>query len=438
MVLQAEENALITSVGVGTAVGNLMREYWIPAMLSSELPRPDGDPVRVLLLGERLVAFRDSHGNVGLLQHLCPHRQASLFYGRNENGCLTCIYHGWKFDFQGNCKDIPNAHVGEPFKRSVKATSYPCVERGGVVFAYMGPRSVPPPLPDLEGNQLPEGEYKVTAYMRDCNWLQGLEGDADTSHQGFLHHGMMRPEDQTPGTFRYYIAKDRAPRYVVEDTDYGIIYGAYRPAAHGQLYWRIAQYLFPFWVQTPQGVLGDYIIHRAWVPLDDTHTMVYTITGIGRENRAHRASSGRTGMELKPNNSDWLGRFRLVAEAENDYLIDRQAQRESTFSGIRGIFTQDQAVTESMGEILDRSAEHLCASDVMVVRVRRRIMEATARLVETNLCPPGVDNPKAYRVRAGGVFLPEGAPWLAATEHLREAYSQHENIDRSLVGEDIG
>src|SRR5919199_1452537 len=187
--LKQEENELITRVGPGTPMGSFMREYWVPALLSSELPGPDSDPVRVMLLGEKLIAFRDSHGVVGLIQNHCPHRGASLFFGRNEEAGLRCVYHGWKFSPDGTCVDMPNEPAESDFKSKVKAVAYPTRERGGVVWAYMGPRETPPPLPDLEGNNVPEGEYSVNAIQRECNYLQGLEGDIDTSHFSFLHFG---------------------------------------------------------------------------------------------------------------------------------------------------------------------------------------------------------------------------------------------------------
>src|SRR4051794_27155725 len=152
------DNEAVCRVGPGTPVGQLMREYWVPAMLSSELPRPDSDPVRVMLLDEKLIAFRDSSGQVGLIQNHCPHRGASLFFGRNEEAGLRCVYHGWKFDVAGNCVDMPNEPAESDFKSKVKAMAYPCVERNGLVWAYLGPRSTPPSLPDLEANMLPEGQ----------------------------------------------------------------------------------------------------------------------------------------------------------------------------------------------------------------------------------------------------------------------------------------
>jgi phthalate 4,5-dioxygenase len=247
--LRGEDNEDICRVGRGTPMGTLMRQYWVPAMLSSELPRPDCPPVRVLLLGEKLIAFRDSQGRVGLLGNHCPHRGASFFYARNEECRLRCVYHGWKFDVTGRCTDMPSKPPDSNFKDKVRATAYPCEERGGIVWTYMGPREAPPPLPDLEASRLPGS--RAIAYSRDCNWLQGLEGDIDTAHIGFLHFGSDSPDDEMPGTFRYYTLKDRAPRYAVLDTSYGTMYGAYRPAGPGQCYSRIAQFLFPFFISRP-------------------------------------------------------------------------------------------------------------------------------------------------------------------------------------------
>src|SRR5438067_2069925 len=279
--LKKEDNELITRVGPGTPMGKLMREYWVPAMLSSELPQADSDPVRVMLLGEQLIGFRDSNGKVGLLANNCPHRGASLFFGRNEESGLRCVYHGWKFDTAGSCIDMPNEPAESDFRTKVKAVNYPCRERGGIIWTYMGPRSDPPPLPDLEPNMLPDGVWQVGAVQRECNWLQALEGDIDTSHLGFLHLGARDPETMEPGTFGYYTVKDRRPRYAVVDTDAGAMYGAYRPAAGEMDYWRIAQFLFPFYALIPTGVLGLQVLARAWVPMDDAHTMFFVMGSPG-------------------------------------------------------------------------------------------------------------------------------------------------------------
>ncbi len=242
--LSQDDNELLCRVGPGTPMGDLMRQFWLPCLKTSELPEPDGEPQRVLLLGEKLIAFRDSAGAVGLVAENCPHRGASLFFGRNEEDGLRCVYHGWKFNTSGGCVDMPNEPPESNFKHKVHLTAYPCVERGGVIWTYMGPRETPPPLPNIEPNMLPEGEYNVQKVFRECNWAQALEGDIDTSHLGFLHMGALKPEEQEPGSFNYYTVKERAPRYNAVETDYGTMYAAYRPAEEDSCYWRFAQFLF--------------------------------------------------------------------------------------------------------------------------------------------------------------------------------------------------
>ena len=432
--LRPEDNAYITRIGPGTPMGALMRQYWVPAMLSSELPRPDCPPVRVKLLGEKLIGFRDSSGQVGLLANLCPHRGASLFFARNSGCGLRCVYHGWKFDVTGRCVDMPSEPPDSTFKDRVRAPAYPCVERGGLVWTYMGPRAEPPPLPDLEATQLPDSEVTAVAYQRECNWLQGLEGDVDTAHIGFLHYGQDRLEDEIPGTFRYYTMADRAPKYAVLDTPYGAMYGAYRPAGPGQVYWRIAQWMFPFWTMPPTGLLGSLKGARAWVPMDDTHMLMFMVMPKQRQ-IPQDVRGGPKPIEVLPNGTGWLDRFRLVANEDNDYLMDRDAQeRDEEYSGISGIHVQDQAITESMEPVYDRSLEHLGSSDAMVIRARRRLIAAAKALEADGTTPPGVDNPASYAQRSGGVILREDEDWVTATESLRAGYTDHPELDPAVIG----
>jgi len=312
------------------------------------------------------------------------------------------VYHGWKFDVECKCVDMPNEPAESDFRTKVTAIAYPCRERGGIVWTYMGPRSNPPPLPDLEPNMLPDAAQHVGAIQRACNWLQALEGDIDTSHLGFLHLGAREAETMEPGTFGYYTVKDRRPRYAVVDTEGGAMYGAYRPAAGEMNYWRIAQFLFPFYALIPSGVLGLSVLARVWVPMDDEHTMFFvmgTAGGVG---------AGMDLREVLPNTPEWFGRFRLPQTAANDYQIDRRKQRSlRSYTGLSSVHLEDLAITESMGSLLDRSAEHLGTSDVMVIRVRRRLIAAAQALREQGETPPGAENPLVYRTRSGSVFLPK-------------------------------
>ena len=282
-----------------------------------------------------------------------------------------------------------------------------------------------------------DGEVVIQKALRDCNWFQGLEGDVDTSHLGFLHLGAVQPEDTKPGSFDYYLVNDRAPRYDVVDTEFGTSYGCYRPAEPETYYWRVAHFLFPFYTMIPTGILGMQVLVRAWVPVDDEHIMFWSMavpstrqgrgatggaTAIRDGSQAAAAAGGLAGGHgFLPDTTDWLGTFRLVQNRENDYLIDREAQRTKSYTGIAGIHQQDQAITESMGPIYDRTQEHLGTSDTMVIRTRRRAISAAKALRDNGEVPPGVDDPKVYRCRSGGVILPRDANWLEATKELRHA-----------------
>jgi phthalate 4,5-dioxygenase len=418
----------LVRVGPGTVIGELMRQYWIPAAMSSELER-DGAPLRLLLLGERLIAFRDSAGQVGVMDQRCPHRCASLFLGRNEEGGLRCLYHGWKFDVAGNCLEMPNTPAHQDYKDKVKAKAYRVVERSGLVWVYMGTRAEAPPLPGIEASLLPESQLQVVFAQRECNWLQALEGDIDTSHFGFLHAGSVDAAGIPPDNLIRWTVANRAPQYHVSDTDYGTMYAAYRPAEAGQTYWRFANFLFPFWTQTPQGAF-DRVNSRAWVPMDDAHTMFVSLTwkGLPAERAMRSNTRGLPGstltMDFLPNTTDWYGRWRLAGNGANDWLIDREAQkRGGIFSGIVGIQAQDQAITESMGPITDHGFENLGPSDIMIARTRRRLLRAARAFEKEETLPPGVDNPEMFvNVRSGDFVADAKIAWRDAYEmEMRKA-----------------
>jgi len=430
--LSRDDNELLCRIGPGTPMGNLMRQYWVPAALSSELPEPDGAPLRVRLLGEDLIAFRVSSGAVGLIQNSCPHRGASLFYGRNEAEGLRCVYHGWKFDVGGRCVDMPIEPAESNFKQKVRAVTYPCVERGGLIWTYLGPRPTPPPMPELEATMLADNRIQV--YQRDCNWMQALEGDIDTGHTVYLHLGGVDASEVPPDSWARYALADRAPRYEVTDTDSGVMYGAYRPAEADTNYWRIANFLFPFYAMIPTGVLGLEVRVRAWVPMDDAHTLAFLITHGAPPPPRNAGRQAVAPPETLPNTTDWYGRFRCAADGTNDYLIDRKAQKTVSFTGIGSIHLQDEAVTESMGPVYDRTREHLGTSDAMVIRTRKRLLDAARALRDRGQIPPGVDDPRVYAVRSGGVVLPRGADWIEATQKLRTAWTEHPGLTRSVLG----
>jgi phthalate 4,5-dioxygenase oxygenase subunit len=417
------DSELLTRVGPGTPMGNFMREYWVPAALSSELTA-DGPPVRLMLLGEKLIAFRDSKGRVGVMDHRCPHRCASLFFGRNEKDGIRCAYHGWKFDVEGNCLDQPNVPKHQAFEHKVKAKAYPAVERYGLVWTYMGKREQMPPLPCFESVMIADDSERVQFMVqRECSYLQAFEGDIDTSHLGFLHIGSVEAEQADPGHNGKYALINRAPEYHVADTDWGTMYAAYRGGGPNEIYWRFAHFMFPFWTIPPDGNFRDHVIARAWVPMDDEHTMF--VHCMWKKNtpglRKLKDGSPIPGMtpvrpeDMLPNTTDWHGRWRLKANRGNDYLMDRDKQKQNVlYAGIEGIHTQDQAITESMGPIVDHSFENLAISDLMIRRTRHRMLRALRAHME-GIVPPGVDNPETYQGARGGDFVgPSSIGWLQA------------------------
>jgi phthalate 4,5-dioxygenase len=271
--LTKEENERLTRVGAGTPMGETMRRYWLPLLLSWELPEPDGPPVRARALGEDLVAFRQTDGQVGLLEEFCPHRRASLWLGRNEENGLRCVYHGWKFNLDGQCVEQMN----EPrqFCDKIRVTAYPTVELGGVIWAYMGPKEKQPAPPKFEWTQVPETHRTVSKVVQGCNWLQALEGGIDTSHFTILHralkHNPRQPgvEIDNPGV------RGGAPTLEVDVTDYGYRYYGLRPMGDGTHYVRGYHFVMPFTQLRPPGPGKQQTHGHYWVPIDDENVLVW-------------------------------------------------------------------------------------------------------------------------------------------------------------------
>jgi phthalate 4,5-dioxygenase len=413
--LKQEENELITRVGPGTGMGNTMRRYWMPALLSSELPHPDSDPVRLRLLGEDLIAFKDTNGTVGIIQNNCPHRGASLFFGRNEEAGLRCVYHGWKFDAEGNCVDMPNEPAESDFRTKVKATTYPAVEKAGVVWAYLGPPEKQPPLPDLEWMRAPAGQMWVSKTYENCNWVQAMEGGLDTSHSSFLHRDLNAEGLANPR------ARSTAPRLEVLNTDYGYMYASIRPLPDDhQNFVRIYHYVMPFYqlrAGGPAKSLGNTDGHM-WVPIDDETCWAWNfhfnheapLSYEDWQRYEHRMGRGLA--------EDYFeGTFKLKANASNDYNMSRERQKTVNYTGIEGTNTQDFAVQESMGPIYDRTQEHLGSADTAIIQMRRLLLEAVHD-VEEDRDPVGSQG-QGSRVRPAQMYLPEDATWTET--QLKEA-----------------
>jgi phthalate 4,5-dioxygenase len=420
--LTKEENELLTRVGRGTHMGDLMRRYWIPAVLSEELPQPDDPPVRVTLLGEPLVAFRDSTGRVGLLDEFCPHRAASLWLGRNEESGLRCVYHGWKFDVEGNCVDQMNEP--ESFAHKVRATAYPTIEQGGVVWAYMGAAEQRPPVPDFEFTRATEPHRAVRKVWQECNWLQGLEGGIDSSHAPILHRSLTT--DSTTGfAVTNPFVRGSAPVLEVDTTDYGFRYAAVRRLGESEQYVRTYHFVMPFTQIRPAqisrsegGPARTIVSGHHWVPIDDENCMVwnwhYTFGEDLIEGEERTMDLSGNGMR----HMDPANEYRAYGNRRNDWLIDRDRQRRVNFTGIDGVNAQDRAVQESMGPIVDRSREQLGPADRAIIVARQLLLDAV-RTIEDGGEPRGVA-PTYYNVRAIEKIFPRDIPWR--DELLPEMY----------------
>ena len=428
--LSKEDNETLCRVGPGTTMGEMFRQYWLPALTSDELPAVDCPPVRIKLLGEELIAFRTTSGDVGLIHNACPHRGASLFFGRNEEEGLRCVYHGWKFDVSGDCVDMPSEPAESNFKTKVHAKAYRTHERNGIVWAYLGTREDAPPLPELEANLYPVEDTRITVLHRANNWMQGWEGEMDTVHAAFLHGGAARIDQTEPGSLVYYEIKNRSGKFSVRDTEYGTAYSMYRPAEEDTYYHRIGHMLFPCFAMVPPGPLGAGPAFIAYVPMDDYHTLEWNVfsrrrrimPGSGDIIAGVRRTDGPD-RDYIPNGTGWFDRYNLTQNFENDFMVDRKAQSEwLSYTGIRGIRQQDMAMTESMGPIMDRSREHLGTTDALIIRTRRKMLACARALQENGVVPPGVDSPEVYHQRSGGIILPRSADWWESTRELREKF----------------
>jgi phthalate 4,5-dioxygenase len=406
--LKQEENELITRVGPGTPMGDTMRRYWMPALLASEVPQPDSDPVRVRLLGEDLIAFRDSNGQIGLVANNCPHRGASLFFGRNEESGLRCVYHGWKFDVTGQCVDMPNEPAESDFRTKVRAVAYPTAEKAGVVWAYLGPVEKQPPLPDLEWMRAPEGHCWISKTYESCNYLQAMEGGLDTSHSSFLHRNLDKDGLMNPRV------RSTAPRLEVLNTDYGYMYASIRHLPEDkQNFVRVYHYVMPFYQLRAGGApnqVGNTDGH-IWVPIDDVSSWAWNFHLNISEPMSYeqwQKMEHRMGRGLA---EDFLpgGKFKLKANASNDFFLSRERQKTVNYTGIEGTNTQDFAVQESMGPIYDRTKEHLGSADTAIIQMRRLLLDAV-RDVSEGRDPTG-SHAEGNRVRPAQMFLPEDARW---------------------------
>ncbi len=401
--LTHEMNGFLTRTGPGTPMGELFRRYWIPALLDGELPERDCPPVRVKLLGEKLVAFRDTEGRIGLIDEFCAHRGVSLWFGRNEECGLRCAYHGWKYDVNGQCVDLPSEPEESGMRRGIKLKSYPCVELGGVIWVYMGPPEEKPPLPNFEWVHLPASHRVTTKRWQESNYLQAIEGGIDSSHVSFLHRGDLASDPFHRNTAGAKFAKSTKTTFHILDSAGGLLIGARRDADPGNYYWRITQWIMPWYTLIPP-YAGNALNGHAWVPMDDENCMAWSMTfhpehPIPAKHVELIKDGNGVHAELIP------GTFRPVANRCNDYLIDRAKQKSGRhYNGVKGLAMQDASVQESMGPVADRTKEHLRSTDRAIIIARQRLVKAGKEVQEGGKAP-GLSS-EAQLVRSASFILP--------------------------------
>ncbi len=409
--LSHKDNDLVTLTGNGTPMGTLLRSYWIPVLLCEELPEPDCPPVRVKLLGERLIAFRDSSGKVGFIDEFCAHRGVSLWFGRNEDGGLRCPYHGWKYRVDGSCVEVPSEPAESGFCNKIKLTAYPCIEKAGIIWTYMGPPDQAPEFPAFEWLGLPADHVLVAKRWQESNWLQAMEGGIDSSHVSWLHSGELHTDPLHKGTKGAQFQGDKTPKFELVESSGGLIIGARRNAEQGSYYWRITQWIMPWYTMIPpygQNALNGH----AWVPIDDESCIAWSFTWhptrpLSEAEHHTMRHGGGIHVETIP------GTFRPVINKDNDYMMDRAAQKAGrSFSGVSGIAMQDASLQESMGPIVDRSRENLVSTDNAIIMARALLKKAALGL-QKGIKPRGLDS-SAHRVRPASFVLPADQPFSKA------------------------
>jgi len=414
LMITAKQNDDLTRTGPGTLMGDLFRRYWLPALHASELPAPDSPPVRVKLLSENLIAFRDTLGRLGLIDEFCAHRGVSLWFGRNEECGLRCPYHGWKYDVSGQCVDLPSEGDSGPMRQRIKLKSYPCIEAGGVIWTYMGPPELKPAPPAFEWVSVAPERRFVSKRLQECNYLQALEGGIDSSHVSFLHSGALKSDPLFVGSKgNVYNERDRMPQFDVVEFEGGLLIGARRNAENNRYYWRITPWILPTHTIIPPRAdhpLGAHV----WVPIDDQNNWAWSINyhparALTADERAAMTSGQGIHNKYVP------GTFVPLANKTNDYLMDRAAQKAGKhFSGVEGIAMQDASLQESMGPIQDRTRENLCPTDRGIVMTRRMLLQA-AESNRNGGRVPALD-PAEQRVRSCAIEL---APDQHFKDHAR-------------------
>ena len=419
--LRKEVNDLLTQTDKGTPMGELFRQYWIPALLAWELPENDCPPVRVKLLGEEMVAFRDSDGNYGLIEEFCAHRRVSLWFGRNEQSGIRCPYHGWKYDYTGQCVDVPSEPEESGYAGTIKLTAYPMIKVGDILWTYMGDQENTPPEPQWEFCRVAPEQTFSSKRLQYSNWLQAMEGGIDSSHVSFLHGTGLTTDPLFEGSKgNEYNLNDFKPIFEVEPSDGGLYIGARRNAEEGKYYWRITQFVVPTFTMIPPR--ADHPQHgHFWVPIDDENCWAWSYDYHPTRplsDKERKACEDGHGIH----NEYVPGTFIPKQNRDNDYLMDRKAQKTGElFSGVKGIAMQDASLQESMGPICDRTRENLVSTDNGIIMARNILRKAVVALRDKGEMPIGRD-PEHQKVRSVAVVLPPDEKYVeSCSDALKSA-----------------
>ncbi|VTU41574.1 Rieske 2Fe-2S domain-containing protein [Variovorax sp. RA8] len=422
--LTTEQNERLTRVGKGTPMGTLLRRYWHPIALSTELPGRDSDPIVRKLLGERFVLFRDTEGRVGVMDEACLHRGASMALGRVEEGGIRCIYHGWKFDVTGKLLDTPN-NPDPRFRERLRAKVYPVQERAGLVWTYIGRPELQPPFRKFAFEDVPDENRVIVRNNVPANYLQMWEGGADSSHVSILHSNVTRPgwlessnRQLKEGDITDFIKPawdDVAPKLEIEDTGFGYHYAALRQLGDGKLNVRLVPIFMPGGRIIPFPTFFNTVFE---VPLDDEHTATYLVDASPTEKLSLEHRLRRSGLSEERFYKD----LNFVASPDNGFWQDREAMREKrSWSGFHGITQEDAVMSVSMGPIYDRSREKLVAADAAVVKLRRLLLDALDRF-ESGAEPHGVNYADMTRMRGFDIDLGQDMHWRREAQPHAEHY----------------
>jgi phthalate 4,5-dioxygenase oxygenase subunit len=422
------QNDFLCRVGPKTPMGAALRRYWWPIGTLADFPVPDSDPKHVRLLGSDFVAFRDTEGVVGLLDEACCHRGSSLTLGRVEDCGIRCLYHGWKFGVDGKLQDTPNMPDGR-FKERVRQQSYSVREAGGLIWGYIGPEDKVPPFPHYAFMDEGTPGSKAVRYLIDCNYVQVMDGNLDTSHAFVLHTDLVnrwsRDASNEGALAKNFNPSQTVPRLEFAMTDFGFYYAGIRSGGgvpEGKQHMRITALVLPHMALIP-GETGRPLM---WAPIDDEHTWLY-LPNV--DAHAVRLANLTFPADLVDASSH------VNLNRANNFGQDREIMRSGSFTGLRTTLTEDAAMQISMGSLYDHDRETVVPADRAVLKARRLLVES-ARRVQAGEEPLGVRPADTQSIRAVEALADDSTPWQHFVDYDNLLSDDEQTDDEKLVCRD--